>query len=357
VKYFPGTKLKDQFMKKICLTLALAGVFVLSVARATTIAENFTTNPLQNGWQIFGDTNLFQWDSTNQNLGVTWDSSRTNSYFYHPLGTILTREDDFSIEFYLRMNDIGSGTEPGKTGPMELAVGFMNLAGATSTNFMRGVYYPISAPTGAVNLVEFDYFPSGYYDFGGIFPVNATTQPVFISTNGTFAPTVLAQYVFELPTNQTVHVSMAYTATNQTMVTVLTNEAWFIQLPNVVLTDGGNSLFTEADNFHLDTISISSYSSVGDDYDSVLAHGVVDNVVVTVPPPPVQNFTGSFTNVVWQGQFLSRSNWLYAIERTTDFASWTNASPTTLGNATNLFLQDTNPPVDKAFYRVRAERP
>ena len=68
---------------------------------AATITENFSANPLQNGWQIFGDTNLFQWDSTNQNLAVTWDSSQTNSYFYHPLGTILTRNDDFSLAFDL----------------------------------------------------------------------------------------------------------------------------------------------------------------------------------------------------------------------------------------------------------------
>ena len=54
-------------MKKI-RSLALAGLFAFVAARsgATTIAENFTNNPLQDGWQVFGDTNLFQWDSTNQ---------------------------------------------------------------------------------------------------------------------------------------------------------------------------------------------------------------------------------------------------------------------------------------------------
>ena len=163
---------------------ALAGWLVLLSLRsgATVITQNFSTNPLQDGWQIFGDTDLFQWNSTNHNLAVTWDSSQTNSYFYHPLGTILTRNDDFSIAFDLRLNDIASGTHAGMTGGFEIGLGFLNFGDATGTNFLRGVFYPIGAPIGAINLVEFDYFPSGYFpDFG---PVSATTTPTFIATNG-----------------------------------------------------------------------------------------------------------------------------------------------------------------------------
>src|SRR5438046_2844728 len=113
-------------MKKI-RSLAWAGLFVLSItSRAETITENFSADPLQNGWQIFGDTNLFNWDPTNQNLAVTWDSTQPNSYFYKPLGTTLTRNDDFSIAFDLRLSDIASGSEPGKTGPVQLGFGFLN---------------------------------------------------------------------------------------------------------------------------------------------------------------------------------------------------------------------------------------
>jgi hypothetical protein len=56
-------------------------------------------------------------------------------------------------------------------------------------------------------------------------------------------------------------------------------------------------------------------------------------------------------------QFISRSNWLYTLERTIDFQSWTTVSGPASGNGTNLFLQDAHPPTDKAFYRVSAERP
>jgi len=76
-----------------------------------------------------------------------------------------------------------------------------------------------------------------------------------------------------------------------------------------------------------------------------------------VPPPPVQNLTGSISNDLWQVQFISQSNWLYTLERTTNFVSWDNVSPATSGSGTNLFLSDTNVISAEGFYRVRAERP
>ena len=75
----------------------LWGLVAASMCGAATWQEDFSSDPLQNGWQIFGDTNLFHWDSTNQNLAVTWDSSQTNSYFYRALGTILARDDSFQL--------------------------------------------------------------------------------------------------------------------------------------------------------------------------------------------------------------------------------------------------------------------
>src|ERR1039458_2423508 len=135
-------QLKDQHMKKrVFVSLASASWFVvMSASHAATFTEDFSANPLQNGWQVFGDTNLFGWNQANQNLEVTWDSTHPNSYFYRPLNVTLTRYDDFTLEFDLRLSDIASGMEPGKTGPLQIGFGLLNLAGATSTNFMRGAY-------------------------------------------------------------------------------------------------------------------------------------------------------------------------------------------------------------------------
>ena len=350
---FCGTKLKDQSMKKtLFVPLALAGLFVLSAARcgAITFHENFSTDPLQDGWQVFGDTNLFQWDPANHVLDVTWDSSRTNSFFYHPLGTTVTRNDDFSITFDLQLNDIASGTEPDKISPMEIGFSLLNHAGATAPDFSRSAYGVVS------NLVELDCFPSGFWkdDQGNLHPIVPTVTPTVISTNAyDIAPTAYDPYKVTFPTGELVHVTLVFTASNQTFAaTFQTNGVDCLEIPPVVLTDN----FAPDDDYAVDTFSISSYSSAGDPYDSVLAHGTVGNIVVTIPPP-MQNVTGASSNGVWQVQFTDHLNWLYTLQRTTDFQSWTNASIATAGNGTNLFLLDTNPPSGKAFYRVIAERP
>ena len=125
-------------------------------------------------------------------------------------------------------------------------------------------------------------------------------------------------------------------------------------LPALVLSSDNG--FVDSDDFSVDTFSVSSYSSAGDDFDSVLAHGSVGNIVVTLPPP-AQNLTGAFSNGVWQAQFTARAGWLYTLECTTNFLSWATVSIPAGGNGTNLFLQDPNPPAGEAFYRVKAQRP
>jgi hypothetical protein len=332
-------------MKKIHLLLpAFAGAVVLfaNISSAGTIQENFSGDPAADGWRIFGDTNLFQWDPANQDLRVTWDSSQSNSYFYHALGTILARADDFSLAFDLRLDDIGPGPDPVKTNSFELAVGFLNLGDATRTNFLRGT------GTDSPNLVEFDYFwDSGY---------GATVWPAFVDTNSSFNYNSSSDYsVFTLAPGDWYHVVINYTASDQTLVTMLTNSE---QTSGVAITQPLNSFFTD---YRVDTISISSYSDAGQDPEfgegSILAHGAVDNLVVTVPPPPIQNLTGAFSNSIWQVQFTGRSNWVYTLERTTNFQSWAAASPSIGGNGINLLLSDTNVISDSAFYRVKAERP
>ena len=71
----------------------------------------------------------------------------------------------------------------------------------------------------------------------------------------------------------------------------------------------------------------------------------------------IKNLTGGFQGGQWQGQFLSCTNWLYSLERSTDLQSWTTVTNGISGNATNLVTVDPAPPTDKAFYRVRADLP
>jgi len=348
--------LEDQPMFKVRLSaLALAGLSVVCASRAATIVEDFSTNPQTNGWQVFGDTNLFYWNSTNQNLEVTWDSTQANSYFYRPLNVTLTRYDDFTVEFDLRLSAIASGVEPGKTGPLQIGIGLLNLAEATSTNFMRGAY------GGAPDVAEFDYYTDGYYDYGGvIYPSPASTVPSFIPGTDSYhyAPVFVSAFDGELPTNQTVHIRLAYTGSDQTAVLSLTaNGVPLSQLAPLVLSDSSNSQFTSADTFRVDTFSISSYSSAGDPFDSVLAQGTLDNLTVTAQLQPITRLTGGpDTNGFWVVQFFAHSNWLYTLERSADLHSWGPASSATLGSDGLMTLQDTNAPSGMAFYRVHAEQ-
>jgi hypothetical protein len=113
-------------------------------------------------------------------------------------------------------------------------------------------------------------------------------------------------------------------------------------------------------DFRATAFALESYSDAGQDPrygGSLLAHGTVDNIVFTVPAPPVQKITGRLNNTQWQVSFTSRTNWLYTLESTTDFQAWIAVSPTTGGNGATLTLLDSRPLQGRAFYRARAERP
>jgi hypothetical protein len=86
---------------------------------------------------------------------------------------------------------------------------------------------------------------------------------------------------------------------------------------------------------------------------SVLAHGVCDNVLFAAPPP----VTRVAATGAGQIQFRSTTNWLYHLERTTNFQSWLPASAAVAGLSGTMTIQDTNPPSGGAFYRVQARLP
>jgi hypothetical protein len=326
-------------MLKIRLSvLALAGLSIILVpdSRALTFQEDFATDPSAQGWKIVGDTNLFYWNSTNQNIEVQWDSSHTNSYFCHPLGATLGVNDDFSVSFDLRITDAvitGYG--------FELAIGFLNLADATRPAFLRGT------GTDSPNLVEFDYFP----DPDGILAWGSSITTMMVDSFGTdgshwsrggFAG-------LEMPLDDLFHVEMVYAASDHTLRTSITDNGMpFGPVPDAYLP----ATFL---SFRVDHIAIASYSDANG-WGSLLAKGVVDNLTVTATPRAAQRISGGFVaSGVWQAQFLSHTNWLYTLERTTNFQSWTPVSETRRGTENDMALQDTHAPAAEAFYRVRVE--
>ena len=322
------------------VTLLIAGMSSAGVARAAGFTEDFSSDPLQHGWKIFGDTNLFKWDSSHRALQVTWDSSRSNSYFFHSLGTVLTRADDFQINFDLLLTDIGPGPDTNKATSFPIALGFLNLDQATGTNFIRGT------GSDSPNLAEFSYF----WDSG----FGATTWPVMVDTNSTFNYNSPSDYaILALVPGDPYHIGMSFTASNQTLVATVTNTA---QNTGVRITQPINSAFGD---YRLGSFSLSSYSDSGQNppfAGSVLAHGSVANISVTVPPAPLQSLANFVSNGTTRIQFLGLTNWIYSLEKTSDFRTWAAVPGATSRSAGMITLSDTNAS-SAAFYRVRASRP
>ena len=250
--------MKNNRYYLFALVAILHFAFCIFNCPATTITENFATDPAADGWKIFGDASLLQWDSTNQNLAVTWDSSQPNSYFYHPLGTILGRNDDFSASFDLQINDITAGVNPNKPDAIEVALGFFNFAQATNNIVRASPVYSPSGPPDPQNMVEFDYFPYCVDpDFG---PSNPSIAPTIISSDYVFDG-AFGDY-FTFTNGVSYHVQSAYTSSNQSFTTTVT----LTGQTNVLIT--AVAILNNTNDFRVDTFSVSCYSDMGDDYDS-----------------------------------------------------------------------------------------
>jgi hypothetical protein len=319
---------------------------VACFARAAVITEDFSGDPRERGWKTFGDTNLFRWNATNQNLEATWNSSRTNSFFHLPLRTIVSTSDAFSIAFDLRMNDIAIGTSSNKPYTFQLALGFVNSVGMTNPNTFRGAG---QSPTyGVKNTVEFDYFPDS--GFG------ATFAPTVISTNNRVA--FSDNHPLVLTTGDLFHVAMSYS--NLVLRTAITrNGLPYGKPPSNYIADLSLAAYPD---FRVDSLALINWNDaiqVGSTqyWGSILAHGIVDNFLVTMPDPPVSNFAGAGSNTVWRATFISRTNWFYALERTTNLAAWSSVSPTNAGTGGAMLLQDNNAVSSGGFYRVKATKP
>ena len=317
---------------KLFVAPALAGLLVLTAARgaAATFVEKFSSDPLQGGWQIYGDTDLFQWDSTNQNLAVTWDSAQTNSYFYRPLGVTLTTNDSFCVEFDLQLND-AVADQYGN----EVAVGLFHFSDATSPDFNRA--------NGPQNLFEFDYTPA--IDFGG-YSEPDTIQATLKDSQPGYEGFYWTVDYLSLQPGITYRVLLVH-RTGETVISgnVYTN-GQFCAAMSIATVNG------TVGGFDFDTLSVSSYQDDGYG-DTLLAHGTVGHLAFATPLP-----VGALqATAPGQVQFASDTNWLYTLEQTADFQTWTPAAPATYGNGTNLILQAANPPAGQSFYRVRAELP
>lgn len=319
---------------RACVWVGCAWIALASTS-AAVLEEGFGDDPKTTGWLIFGQAESFHWNAGQQELTITWDSAKANSYFYRALQTELTKADDFDLTFDLRLDEIAVGVNPAKPFTFEIAAGFFNIEKSTGASFIRGTGQQ------SPDLVEFDYFADS--GFG------ATIAPAIVASNGR---EFVSSFTFpvELSVGERFQVAMQYRATNQTLrTTLLRNGEPFTPVKDVRL----SASFSD---FRVNAVGVCSYSDAGAG-GSVRARGAVDNLKVVLPELPVRQFSGTIKPAGWQGEFLSLTNWSYVLERSADLKTWEALSAPNPGTGDVLQLRDASAmqtPV--GYYRVRADR-
>jgi hypothetical protein len=80
-------------------------------------------------------------------------------------------------------------------------------------------------------------------------------------------------------------------------------------------------------------------------------------VLTEVAEPPVFTMQAGYTNgSIMRVGFPSVTNWLYQLERSINFTNWTRLTPALSGDGNPATLMDMDPPADRAFYRINAQR-
>lgn len=321
--------------------LAIVGVCWLALVSTAgaSFSDDFSREPV--AWRAF-NAGAVRWDEEAGNLAVTWDSRQTNSFFYFPLGTTLTRNDSFEFEFTLRIDDLTLGINPAKKSTFPLCLGFLNLQQAERPEYFRGA--GVRAANGPRSVMEFAYFADD--GFG------ATIGPIIASTNNQIA--FSHTFPVELSAGETYRIKMAFDSTNQVLTTRIEQNGQPYGLPP------DNSIHPleytqDFGNFRVDVFSIHSYSDAGqfpEQYaGSVLAHGIIDDVVLRWPDPPQITISGRLENGAWVVSFETTAGWTYSLERSNDLTAWE-----TVAQGLGPELVDAAPPAGGAFYRVAGTR-
>ncbi len=326
------------------LWLALIVASLGEPVSAVELTDSFTTDPSKRGWRISGDSSLYRWNATEGVMEATWDSSRSNSFCFRSLGTVLTRADSFKLTFALRLIDLRIGSTPGKPAEFPIAVGLINQSMTTNANAYRGA--GISGTYGVRNLVEWDFF--GDAGFGDTW---ATTV---VSSNNVFA----YGHTFPVPLipGDLYRITLAYTASNQVLRTsALRNGQPMGEFETVPLAG--------RPDFRLDAVSVTSYSDAIQTgspafHGSVRARGWIEEIALSLPAPPVDQLVLHLGSNERGATLLAASNWVHRLERSLDLEAWLAASAWVPGQGARVTLLDTNTTTPgAAFYRIRSERP
>jgi hypothetical protein len=325
-------------------TLAILLITSSTLFAEVIIKEDFSSDPIDRSWKAFGASELFQWNSAAERLQTTWDSSKTNSFYYLPLPYAVDSNDDFEVSLDFMLDDLAIGTSPGKAYTFELAVGFFRWEDARNPALYRGS--GVNGEHGPRNLVEFDYFADS--GFG------ATIAPTIASSNNQIS--FSDNHPFELTMNDVFHLQMKYEALSRNLRTTMkrNNEPFpeDVSLRDLTLNAGVQ--------FQLNAFGISSYSDAGQNppqfSGSLMGHGWVDNIEIRLPDSPISKIELEKAQDRNSILFISHLRWNYLLERTTDWRQWEGVGNEVEGNGSRLALVDPASGLKTAFYRIRATK-
>ncbi|MGV3774279.1 MAG: hypothetical protein ACO1QB_15360 [Verrucomicrobiales bacterium] len=311
---------------------------------ATVIQWDFQTSP--NEWSSWGKSELFHWDSEEGNLQVTWDSSKTNSYYSVPLPRNLTIKDSFGCEFDLKLNEISSNPEKPYT--FQIAVGFFHFQSSARSEFFRGT--GLDATHGPRNLLEFNYFPAA-----GL--IESTVAPTLVSKDNHVY--FSDNHPLELYQGETYTFRMSYDAASRTL------QSWIWQngLPYGPAADGKLRTITlpaRFTDFSLDRFGVSSYSDAEQTppfAGSILAHGEIDNVKLTLPSVPQPRL-----EITSEGSAISITlptlpGYVYYLESSDNLTDWELVGELIEGDGSSHIYKTSSSGGPIKFYRARLAVP
>lgn len=335
-----------NYFRILVLLAALVSSGAATFRDSFELGDNTATVNGFRQWRSFNE-GIVQWNTNSGRLDVTWDSRKTNSFYYYPLPVAMTRSNSFAFELTLRLSDLQIGIDPSKNSTFEICIGFLNLAEATRTNYFRGS--GVNSIYGARSVIEFTYFPDD--GFG------ATVGTIIASTNNQIAYS--HTFPVELALETAYHIRVAFDASTQSLTTAIdVNGAPHGEPPE-------NTIRTlrypaEYGDFRVDAFSIHSYSDAGQIppqfAGSILAHGTIDDVSITYVDEPIDRIEKWGLDSGFWSRIKSYAGWNYRIERTIDFANWETVE-TIAGTGGEIESRDLAPPPTAAFYRWVATPP
>ena len=317
---------------KIIINLLLAIVFITiesSLSANNLHFETFDSDPLTKGWSVHGDKSLFEWDEDSESLRVKWDTERPSSFFYKPLGRVLTESNSFAFTFQITLDSVKAGYLEGKPYTFQVALGLLNISSAIDKNFNRGT------GSDSPNLVEWDYFPDT--GFG------ATVSPAVASDKSEFS----AGFTFpaELLIGKTYSIKLIYNSEERVLKTEMLEDGKSWETIQTV------EISSDFSGFFVDAFSISNFSAK-DSESSLLAIGIVDEVALVTSDTLPKLFGVKINGSQWEAKSFLIEPEIWKVESSNDVLNWNRAILDSDSLNYFQYFNDTVTNKEFQFYRL-----